>query len=409
MRKKFIYTLVLSLTFAIACKNETMKSTDAKMPVAEKQPIKLEKHGDVRIDNYFWMRLSDEQKNAEIKDEQTQKVINYLEEENNYYKEVTAYTKNFEEKLFQEMKGRIKEDDSSVPYKDNGYFYITRYETGMQYPIYSRKKETLEAKEEVLFNVNEMAKDFDYFQLGGLNVSNDNKLVVFATDTVSRRQYFLRIKNLETGEIYKDIIENTTGGSVWANDNKTIFYTKKNPKSSTIQIDTFVEKVAEMLAPYIEDGRISIHQEIDGLSADMIIEPIYTGQPRLAIISDGSFWRYPKGSHLWETMIGQQFEAAKIKYLPIWSMNWWKSPDTATKQLAGEIIGIDQHYKPKPPVVIDSNAIPIDMDIDASVIIDDLPEVFFDDDNTEEGSGAVSDFGNGEENSGSANSDIVFN
>ncbi|WP_282073473.1 S9 family peptidase [Polaribacter atrinae] len=208
-----------------------MKSTDAKAPVAEKQPSKLEKHGDVRIDNYFWMRLSDEQKNAIDKDAQTQKVVNYLEEENTYYKEVTAYAKPFQEELFEEMKGRIKEDDSSVPYKDNGYFYITRYETGNQYPIYSRKKENLEAEEEVLFNVNEMAKDFDYYQLGGLNISSDNKLAVFATDTVSRRQYFLRIKNLETGEIYKDIIENTTGGSVWANDNKTIFYTKKNPET----------------------------------------------------------------------------------------------------------------------------------------------------------------------------------
>ncbi|WP_341222183.1 S9 family peptidase [Polaribacter atrinae] len=208
-----------------------MKSTDAKTPVAEKQPTELEKHGDVRIDNYFWMRLSDEQKNAIDKDTQTEKVVNYLEEENTYYNEVTAYTKPFQEELFEEMKGRIKEDDSSVPYKDNGYFYITRYETGNQYPIYSRKKENLEADEEVLFNVNEMAKDFDYYQLGGLNISSDNKLAVFATDTVSRRQYFLRIKNLETGEIYKDIIENTTGGSVWANDNKTIFYTKKNPET----------------------------------------------------------------------------------------------------------------------------------------------------------------------------------
>ncbi|WP_158842241.1 S9 family peptidase [Polaribacter sp. L3A8] len=206
-----------------------MKSTDAKTPVAEKQPTKLEKHGDVRIDNYFWMRLSDEQKNAVEKDAHTQKVVDYLEEENTYYKEVTAYTEPFQEALFEEMKGRIKEDDSSVPYKDNGYFYITRYEVGNQYPIYSRKKENLEAEEEVLFNVNEMAKDFDYYQLGGLNVSSDNKLMVFATDTVSRRQYFLRIKNLETGKIYKDIIENTTGGSVWANDNKTIFYTKKDP------------------------------------------------------------------------------------------------------------------------------------------------------------------------------------
>ncbi|MEE9409282.1 MAG: S9 family peptidase [Polaribacter sp.] len=208
-----------------------MKSTDSKIPVAEKQPTKLEKHGDVRIDNYFWMRLSDEQKLSEVKDEQTQNVVNYLEEENAYYDDLTNYTKDFQEKLFEEMKGRIKEDDSSVPYKDNGYFYITRFEKGMQYPIYSRKKGNLEAKEEVLFNVNDEAKGFDYFQLGGLNISTDNKLTVYATDTVSRRQYSLRIKNLETGEVYKDVIENTTGGSVWANDNKTIFYTKKNPET----------------------------------------------------------------------------------------------------------------------------------------------------------------------------------
>ncbi len=206
-----------------------MKTIAAKAPFAEKNPTKLEKHGDVRIDNYFWMRLSDEQKLSEIKDEQTQKVVAYLEAENDYYDAVTAGTKAFQENLFDEMKSRIKEDDSSVPYKSNGYFYITRFEIGKQYPIYSRKKENLKAPEEVLFDVNEMAKDFDYYQLGGLNVSPDNKLAVFATDTVSRRQYFLRIKNLETGEIYKDIIENTTGGSVWANDNKTIFYTKKDP------------------------------------------------------------------------------------------------------------------------------------------------------------------------------------
>ncbi|QTE24434.1 S9 family peptidase [Polaribacter cellanae] len=206
-----------------------MKNTDAKAPIAHKQPTTLEKHGDVRNDNYFWMRLSDKQKLAEVKDKQTQKVINYLEAENAYYNKVTAHTKSFEAELFEEMKGRIKEDDSSVPYKDNGYFYITSYKKGMQYPIYSRKKETLEAEEQVMFNVNEMAKGFDYYQLGGLNISNDNKLAVFATDTVSRRQYFLRVKNLETGEIYKDIIDNTTGGSVWANDNKTFFYTKKDP------------------------------------------------------------------------------------------------------------------------------------------------------------------------------------
>ena len=222
--------LFRSLTFVTACKkNKSMKSTNAPIPVAEKQPTNLEKHGDVRIDDYFWMRLSDDQKNAAEKDVQSQKVVHYLEEENTYYREVTKSTAPFQEVLFEEMKGRIKEDDASVPYKDNGYFYSTRYEIGKQYPIYSRRKGNLEAEEAILFNVNEMAEGFDYYQLGGLNISLDNKLMVFATDTVSRRQYSLRIKNLETGKIYEDIIENTTGGSVWANDNKTIFYTKKDP------------------------------------------------------------------------------------------------------------------------------------------------------------------------------------
>ena len=208
-----------------------MKSTDAKMPIAEKEEIVLEKHGDVRRDNYFWMRLSDAQKISKEKDKQTQKVENYLHAENKYFNEVTAFSKDFQSDLFEEMKARIKEDDSSVPYKKNGYYYITRFEKGNQYPIYSRKKGTLEASEEILFNVNEEAKGFEYFQLGGLNISTNNKLTAFATDTVSRRQYTLRIKNLETGEIYKDEIKNTTGGSTWANDNKTLFYTKKDPKT----------------------------------------------------------------------------------------------------------------------------------------------------------------------------------
>lgn len=168
-----------------------MKNIDTKAPIADKELEILEKHGDVREDNYFWMRLSDAQKLSEVRDEHTTKVINYLEEENTYHDKVTASSRNFEEKLFEEMKGRIKEDDSSVPYKSNGYFYITRFEKGMQYPIFSRKKDNLDAEEQVMFNVNEMAKDFDYFQLGGLNISTNNKLVVFATDTVSRRQYFL--------------------------------------------------------------------------------------------------------------------------------------------------------------------------------------------------------------------------
>ena len=204
-------------------------SIDINTPIADKVPKELEKHGDVRIDNYYWMRLTDEQKTAKDPDLHTQKVLDYLNAENGYYDAVTAHTKQFKEDLFKEMKSRIKEDDESVPFKSNGYFYITRYELGGQYPIYARKKESLEADEVILFNVNEMADGHDYFSLKGLSVSENNKIAAFAIDTVGRRQHVVQFKNLETGEIYSDKIENTSGGVAWASDNKTVFYTKNDP------------------------------------------------------------------------------------------------------------------------------------------------------------------------------------
>jgi len=231
MRKILFYTTAFSLIFATACKNDLMNNNSIKPPLAEKIPTEIEAHGDIRIDNYFWMRLSDEQKTATIKDEQTTKVLDYLNKENDYYSHITEHTNNFQTSLFEEMKSRIKEDDESVPYKNNGYLYITKYKKGQQYPIYTRKKESLNAKKELLFDVNELAKGYDYFQLGGLNVSTNNELVAFSVDTISRRQYVLHIKNIKTGEVYKDAITNTNGGSVWANDNKTLFYTKKDPVS----------------------------------------------------------------------------------------------------------------------------------------------------------------------------------
>ena len=199
-----------------------MKVADNEIqaPVAKKIPVELEKHGDVRIDNYFWLK---ERENPEVTD--------YLNRENQYNEQMTAHTRQFQEDLFQEMKNRIKEDDSSVPYKLNGYWYITRYEKGKDYPIYSRKKESLDAPEEILFDVNEMAKGYDYYRLGGLNVSPDNKLCAFATDTVSRRKYTIQIKNLETGEILPVKIKTTTGGSTWANDNSTLFYARKDDET----------------------------------------------------------------------------------------------------------------------------------------------------------------------------------
>ncbi|MCM8569943.1 S9 family peptidase [Gramella jeungdoensis] len=218
--KRLLVILLGCITFATAQNNKIDLKTDIKAPQAKKIARKLEKHGDVRIDNYFWMNQREDPE-----------VIAYLNAENEYNEQMTAHTKEFQNKLFEEMKSRIKEDDESVPYKLNGYWYITRFEKGFDYPVYSRKKETLEAAEEVMFNVNEMAEGYDYYSLGGLNVSPDNKLVAFGTDTLSRRKYIIRIKNLETGEIYNEEIKNTTGGSTWANDNKTLYYTKKDPQT----------------------------------------------------------------------------------------------------------------------------------------------------------------------------------
>lgn len=192
-------------------------STKIQPPIAKIIPHELEKHGHVRIDNYYWLN-----------DRENPEVIDYLNKENDYYNQSTAHTKDFQKDLFEEMKARIKEDDSSVPYFYNGYYYITRFEKGKDYPIHSRKKGSLDAKEEIMFDCNEMAKGHSYFNLNGINISEDNKWVSFGVDTVSRRQYTIQIKNLETNEILPLKIENTTGGATWASDNKTLFYSRKD-------------------------------------------------------------------------------------------------------------------------------------------------------------------------------------
>ena len=189
-------------------------------PIAKKIRKELETHADVRIDNYFWMN------NRE--DEQ---VINHLKTENDYCDAMLAHTKDFQKDLFEEMKSRIKEDDSSVPYKYNGYWYITKFEKGKNYPIYSRKKETLEAEEELLFDCNKMAEGESYFKLVGISISPDNNKVSFGIDLTGRRNYTIYIKDLTTDKLENDKIEHTTGSSSWANDNKTLFYTKKDEKT----------------------------------------------------------------------------------------------------------------------------------------------------------------------------------
>ena len=194
-------------------------------PVAKKVPKELSTHGDTRIDNYYWMNQREDPE-----------VIAYLNAENDYTKQMLASTEALQEKLYQEIIGRIKQKDESVPFKDDGYWYYTRYEEGKEYPIYARKKGTLDAPEEIMVNANERAVGQSYYAAAGMDVSTNNRLLAFGEDTVSRRKYTIRFKDLETGQLLPDAIPNTTGSAVWGNDNKTVFYTMKDPALRSFKI-----------------------------------------------------------------------------------------------------------------------------------------------------------------------------
>ena len=197
-------------------------------PDTEKNPHKREIHGDTRIDNYHWMRLTDEQKSAKKYDNQTQKVVDYISAEDKYLKNSLKHTKPLQKTLFDEMVGRIKKTDMSVPYLDNGYYYYVRYEEKSEYPIYCRKYKSIDNVEEIILDVNQLAEGHEYFAIGGMSVSPDNKWLAYGADTLSRRFYKVYFKHLPTGKVLDQTITNTTGGLAWANDNETVFYTRKN-------------------------------------------------------------------------------------------------------------------------------------------------------------------------------------
>jgi oligopeptidase B len=227
MKNCFLFSvLALSGLILSSCNTEKKEASDGlKPPTVEKVAKELSGN---RIDNYYWMKLSDEQKNAEQKDEQTQKVINYLNAENDYLKAKTKHTEGLQKKIYNEIVGRIKQKDESVPYKNNGFWYYTRYEEGQEYPIHCRKKGTMDASEEILLNVNEMAKGHDYYSIVNLSVSEDNRLLAYGEDSVSRRRYTIYVKDLSTGKLVEKPIPNTEGDVTWANDNKTYFFTRKD-------------------------------------------------------------------------------------------------------------------------------------------------------------------------------------
>jgi oligopeptidase B len=195
-------------------------SSAAEPPAAKKVPYRLEKFGSVRVDDYYWLR---DRKNPEV--------LAYLKAENDYAAAALAHTAPLRKKLFAEMKGRIKENDSTVPFRYGGYYYYKTFVAGKEYPVYARRKGSLDAPEEVLLDVNELAKGKAFCQVGFPAIRPDNRMIAYAVDTGGRRFYDIYFKDLQTGRLYAEKIEKTSGNMVWANDNRTIFYVKQNPET----------------------------------------------------------------------------------------------------------------------------------------------------------------------------------
>lgn len=222
-----------------------------KPPVCPIKEHHMIAHGDLRSDPYYWLN------DFWLKGPDSDHVIEYLNQENAYLDTMMHHTQTLQRALYHELKSRIKDEDESVPMYKNGYFYYTRTVEGTDYFLYCRKKAMLSAPEEILLDVNQMAKGFDYYSASGFSISPDNRFLLYAVDTVSRRQYDLYIKNLETGELLKDVIHNTEGYGVWANDNATFFYTSKHP------VTLLSEEIKKHIIGTESDQDVIIYREMD--------------------------------------------------------------------------------------------------------------------------------------------------
>ena len=214
--KRYFYLLfIMGVMFFSMCK--LRKPLYMKPPAAEKIRKELISKGHSRIDNYYWLNERD-----------NQKVIQYLNAENEYTDYVMSDYKEMRNNLFKEIVGRIKQTDESVPYRKNGYFFYTRYEEGKEYPVYCRKKDNQGSAEEILLNVNELAAGHKYCHVSSISCSRDNRLLAYGLDTVGRRLYIIYFKDIITGRLFDITIPNSTGSITWANDNKTVFYACKD-------------------------------------------------------------------------------------------------------------------------------------------------------------------------------------
>jgi oligopeptidase B len=211
----WVWLIAIIIIPVTACHHNNQ--SEMKPPVAKIIKKELINHGYTRVDNYYWLN---ERENPEV--------IAYLKAENDYTKAMMKHSDSLEQKLYNEMVGRIKQTDMSVPYRLNGYYYYTRYEDSKEYPVYCRKKGSLDSQEEIMIDGNKLAEGHDFLDIQGVQVSLGNRLVAYSADTVSRRIYTIYIKNLENGELLPDKIPGTAGNFAWANDNQTIFYATKD-------------------------------------------------------------------------------------------------------------------------------------------------------------------------------------
>ena len=218
MRHRVHVAALFVLALLLALPTPAQPAAAPQPPIAKIVPHRLEQHGQARIDNYYWLK---ERTNPEV--------VAYLEAENAWTAQAMKHTEALQETLFNEMVGRLKQDDSSVPYLDEGYWYYTRFVEGGNYPLYCRKKGKLSSREEVMLDANALARGQGYFSATGVQPSPGRNVLAFATDTVGRRFYTIRFKDLATGALLPDTIKDVTGNLAWANDNRTLFYTRQDP------------------------------------------------------------------------------------------------------------------------------------------------------------------------------------
>lgn len=203
-----------------ACAAQPQKPVGPQAPVAPVHAFQVQSPNGMRIDDYYWLRDDTRSK---------PEVLDYLKAEDAYYAAMTAHTKGLEDTLYNEIVARIKQDDSTVPAKYKHFFYYTRFETGKEYPIYARKRGSETAAEEVMLDGNALAQGHGFFQIGAEEISPNEHLLAYAEDTVGRRQFTIRIKDLGTGKTLLDEIRNTPASMAWADDNKTLFYVENDP------------------------------------------------------------------------------------------------------------------------------------------------------------------------------------